>query len=372
MSLLLDARKKSLQANGYAVTADELRLEDHAPETGEKSAVANHPPKAGKTARSAGQNLFGAKLSSSPPGRSLPNPKLLLALGGTILLLAAGGGYLWYINSVSATAPLNPAGAPPVRPIVQTQPATGAESASPGAAAPGTDTPGQAVPAAPFPAAAGNAAMPLRATRTSEQPLRNHGQIRIEQQETSGQPDPLLLSAYSAYQAGRLDEAQQLYLTLFRKDARNIDVLLGLATIAQQQKDSMAAAQYFTHILELDPRNAAANAGMSALGAGDENTESRLKILLREQGNAAILHFALGNLYADQSRWGEAQQAYFNAYTLEPDNAEFAFNLAVSLDYLGQKDLAIQHYRRALQLDPSHGAGFDHAQVEQRMNELNR
>jgi len=125
-------------------------------------------------------------------------------------------------------------------------------------------------------------------------------------------------------------------------------------------------------VLALDPRNAAANAGMSALSADDDYNESRLKILLREQGNSEVLHFALGNLYAGQSRWGEAQHAYFNAYALESGNAEFAFNLAVSLDHLGQKKLAAQHYRRAMQLDPSHGAGFDHAQISQRAQELMR
>jgi Flp pilus assembly protein TadD len=82
------------------------------------------------------------------------------------------------------------------------------------------------------------------------------------------------------------------------------------------------------------------------------------------------LHFALGNYYAEQARWGEAQQAYFNAYRLEPDNAELAFNLAVSLDRLGQKKSAAQYYQRALQLDPEHNAGFDHAKISQRIEEL--
>ncbi|HYR05704.1 MAG TPA: tetratricopeptide repeat protein, partial [Gallionella sp.] len=136
--------------------------------------------------------------------------------------------------------------------------------------------------------------------------------------------------------------------------------------------ENQAAARYFGRVLALDPRNALANAGMSALNTDDDYNESRLKILLHEQGNSAALHFALGNLYARQSRWGEAQQAYFNAYALEPGNAEYAFNLAVSLDHLGQKKLAVQHYQLAIQLDPSHSAGFNHAQILQRAQELTR
>ncbi|WP_435628692.1 tetratricopeptide repeat protein [Candidatus Ferrigenium straubiae] len=184
--------------------------------------------------------------------------------------------------------------------------------------------------------------------------------------------DALLSDAYLAYGNGRLDEARRLYLSRLERDARNPDVLLGLAAIAQQRGETREAAQYFGRVLVLDPRNAAANAGMSALSTDDDYSESRLKILLREQGNSAVLHFALGNLYAGQSRWGEAQQAYFNAYTLEPGNAEYAFNLAVSLDHLGQKKPAAQHYQRAMQLDPSHSAGFDHSRISQRAQELAR
>ena len=148
--------------------------------------------------------------------------------------------------------------------------------------------------------------------------------------------------------------------------------MLFRSTIAQQRGETPMAAQYYARVLALDPRNALANAGMSALSADSENNESRLKNLLREQGNSTALHFALGNLYAGQSRWGEAQQAYFNAYTLESGNAGCAFNLAVSLDHLGQGKLAAQHYQRALQLDVSRSAGFDHAQISQRIEELIR
>lgn len=250
----------------------------------------------------------------------------------------------------------------------------------PGIAAPKIATAEPSVPTANPASIANDSALntPSAAARASAgsappqtPPLRDSSPIRIEQRKV-GTVDPLLGDAYLAYRGGKLDEAQQLYLSMLKKDMQNSDALLGLATIAQQRGESQMAAQYYARVLALDPRNALANAGMSALSADDERNESRLKTLLREQGNSATLHFALGNLYAGQSRWGEAQQAYFNAYTLEPANAEFAFNLAVSLDHLGQKKLAAQHYQRALELDQAHAAGFDHTQISQRAQELMR
>jgi tetratricopeptide (TPR) repeat protein len=193
--------------------------------------------------------------------------------------------------------------------------------------------------------------------------------VRIAPQHTEA-IDPLLRDAYAAYRNGNLDEARQSYLSMLAKDSRSADALLGLAAIAQQRGENLMAAQYFARVLTLDPRNAVANAGMSALNTEDEGNESRLKMLLREQDDSAALHFALGNLYAGQSRWGEAQQAYFNAWTLDADNAEFAYNLAVSLDHLGQAELATRYYRRAQQLDATHSAGFDHTQVARRIEAL--
>lgn len=205
-------------------------------------------------------------------------------------------------------------------------------------------------------------------TVANEQTSHNNSPIRIEPRQAEFL-DPLLSDAYRAYRSGKLDAAQQLYSEMLAKDAHNTDALLGLAVIAQQRGDELLAARYCTRVLTLDPRNAVANAGMSALST-DEHDESHLKTLLDEQNDSAALHFALGNHYSGQSRWGEAQQSYFSAYTLEPDNAQFAFNLAISLDHLGQDRLAAQHYRHALQLDQT--GELDHSQIERRLLELTR
>jgi tetratricopeptide (TPR) repeat protein len=370
MSLLLDARKKSQQAQSAldedrTITSLELSLEEHPNQAAQESDT-----RPIENARSAGHNLFAAKSPPSLAGGTLPNRNLLFALGGTVLLLAIGAGYFWYLDSASNTAPLRPVSAPPAPPLVQQVQPAATQPTPQSPLVPGiTESKAAATIQETQPASMANASAEMPQARSSS-PARSP--IRVEQRSIEPMVDPLLNDAYLAYRNGKLDEAQQLYLAIFKKDAHNSDALLGLAAIAQQRGENLMAAQYYARVLALDPRNAAANAGMSALSADSENNESRLKNLLREQGNSAALHFALGNLYAEQSRWGEAQQAYFNAYTLESGNAEFAFNLAVSLDHLGQGKLAAQHYQRALQLDQSHSAGFDHAQISQRVQELSR
>jgi tetratricopeptide (TPR) repeat protein len=115
-------------------------------------------------------------------------------------------------------------------------------------------------------------------------------------------------------------------------------------------------------------------AGLIAL-RGQTNplqSESRLKSLIAANPESAHLHFALGNQYAALVRWPEAQAAYFKAYTLDPDNPDFAFNLAVSLDQMRQSKLALEYYRRAIALSSTRSTGFDRNQVSARIADLSR
>ncbi len=373
MSLLLDARKKSQEAqsalsgNGSR-TGVELSLEEHpnAAASSTTSTSTNAPslsaPFPNDSARVAGQNLFNAKSSAPSQGFAGINKNLLLALGGTVILLAAGGGYVWYITSASNQPAYPVVRAPAATPIKQQAPAI-AEAPPKIALVPEI--------VSSKPASAKQPTHTARsAARKKTQQASSTSPLRIEQHQAES-IDPLLNSAYLAYREGKFDQAQQLYREALKLDERNTDALLGLAVIAQRRGADSIAAHYYTKVLELNPRDAVANAGMSALTTSD-NVESRLKILLNEQQNSSALHFALGNHYAAQERWGEAQQSYFNAYKLEPKNAGLAFNLAISLERLGQKKLAAQHYQIALQLDQSNSEGFDHAQISQRIEELIR
>ncbi|MEF8711632.1 MAG: hypothetical protein V5B38_23520 [Candidatus Accumulibacter propinquus] len=65
-----------------------------------------------------------------------------------------------------------------------------------------------------------------------------------------------------------------------------------------------------------------------------------------------------------------AQQAYFQAYALEPDNADHLFNLAVSLDHLRQHKLAVQYYRMALSAAETRRGAFDRNAAGKRILEL--
>ena len=166
--------------------------------------------------------------------------------------------------------------------------------------------------------------------------------------------NPVLMSAYEAYNAGDDAKAQKLYKQVLQRDVRNVDALLGLGAIASRQGRVADANGWFGKVLELDPRNSMAQAALldsnlqSNQAQGNEvNIESRIKNMLAKHPGDANLHVALGNLYAEQNQWPAAQQAYFDAYSLN-GSADNAFNLAVSLDQMGKAKLALPYYQRAL------------------------
>ncbi|TMH79511.1 MAG: tetratricopeptide repeat protein [Betaproteobacteria bacterium] len=186
--------------------------------------------------------------------------------------------------------------------------------------------------------------------------------------------DPLVEQAYQAFQRNDLAAARDAYQRALAREPANRDALLGLAAIDVRSGQLNSAEALYLRLLEIDPRDSHAVASLISLrGQLDPvASESRLKSFIASQPEAALLHFSLGNQYAQQSRWSEAQAAYFKAHSVDPENADYAFNLAVSLDRLHQGKLALEFYQRALALTDRRAASFDPARARLRVQELSK
>lgn len=196
--------------------------------------------------------------------------------------------------------------------------------------------------------------------------------IRIVRKQTSDPFNRRLLEAYQAYQAGHYPQAAGLYQEVLKQDATNRDALLGLAAIAHRGGERERAADYYITLLKYDPRDSSAISGLVSLQGGSltvEN-ETRIKMLLDQEPEAAHLHFTLGTLYAGQSRWADAQQSFFNAHRYAPENADYAYNLAVSLDRIGKQAAALEYYRRAVALAGEQRAMFNLSEANGRIHAL--
>ena len=198
------------------------------------------------------------------------------------------------------------------------------------------------------------------------------GEVRIAHRPRPTKPDEQLASAYAAFVAGDFAKARQLYEQVLSTRPQQRDALLGMAAIALRNGQIEAAYRNYAAVVRRDPGNATANAALFMLegGVGDQITEARLKLLLDQGADVAYIYFALGTLYVRQNRWADAQQAFFNAYNSDSGNADYSFNLAVSLDRMGKSKAALGYYQKALALADESGGSFNPTQVLERIHGL--
>ena len=196
--------------------------------------------------------------------------------------------------------------------------------------------------------------------------------MRISKEPRDDTEAVLVRQGFDAFQRGDYGMAKSLYQDALRIDADNRDAHLGLAAIAIKFNDLQEAFAQYKSILSINPDDAMA---MSALQSMNKNVdpvkaETAIKLLLQKEADNPYLYFNLGNIFARQERWPEAQQAFFDAFRLDDKNAAYAMNLAVSLDYMEQYAAAIRYYQSALELAPVGDASLDVGKIQQRINSL--
>lgn len=210
-----------------------------------------------------------------------------------------------------------------------------------------------------------------RETLPEQIPL-DQSAIAISRSRSVSKQDQLINSAYAAYTGGDYARAEADYSQVLAYRPGNRDALLGMAAIAYRRGNTQSAFEYYLELLKQFPKDPVARAAIINLQGNTDpvRSESTLKQMIAENPGASWLHFILGNVYAGSGRWADAQQAFFEAYRLQPQNPDYAYNLAVSLDHLGQARAANDYYKTALELADTNQTSFNTAAVIGRINSL--
>ncbi len=172
-----------------------------------------------------------------------------------------------------------------------------------------------------------------------------------------------------AYQNKDYVLSKKEYEKVLETEPNNHDALLGMAAVSLQQEDVETAREIYIKLLERDPRDPHAHAGLANIAqtSGASLSESKLKQLIEYRPDDAHLQFALGNVYVRNKSWPEAQQAFFNAWKADSGNADYAYNLAVSLDQLGKHREAKAYYEDSLKLAAGKNISFSQDAVKSRL-----
>lgn len=203
------------------------------------------------------------------------------------------------------------------------------------------------------------------------------GLIKISRSKSIDKHGVLINEAFQEYLVGDYDSAEVSYRNVLKELPENRDALLGLAAISSRKGQLRQAYDNYLEVLRLYPGDSVAEAALiNYQRDGDyARYESILKTFIQREPENSFLYYSLGRLYAAQIRWPEAQQSFFNAYNIETSNPDYAFNLAVSLDHIGQQQSAIDYYNAALELANQSSGGsvsvsFDRAVIISRINAL--
>ncbi|HET7402064.1 MAG TPA: tetratricopeptide repeat protein, partial [Usitatibacter sp.] len=268
--------------------------------------------------------------------------------------------------------PTLPSPPPRVARVEPVRPAPAAEAASAGAA---TESAGVARSVGPTPGSAGTAPASASAAPAEPRPapLAAREPLRLERSVDNKPRIPAnVAEGWRALREGDLGNARRSYEAALLADPLSVDSHLGIATVEARAGNRSVAALHYRRALELDPRNATALAGLAALseGAAPEAVEAQLREDVTRFPDSAALQFALGTHYAGRGRWGEAQAAFYEAHRLDPANADVLYNLAVSLDHMGQARLAGDFYRRAIEASAGQPVQFDAGSARRRLEEI--
>jgi len=173
----------------------------------------------------------------------------------------------------------------------------------------------------------------------------------------SNQITPTMLALpEAAYEAGRYNDALQLYRELLVRDPNNTIVKLGIAD-CELASDDPSDANTLYEELEGDPSIHARvlqGRGIALLRLGQNApAEKALKDAVAADPKLWRAWNALGALYDASHNWDDADQAYAKALALMPRSAIVNNNLGFSLLSQRKPVEAIKSFQTALEIDPT-------------------
>jgi tetratricopeptide (TPR) repeat protein len=177
-----------------------------------------------------------------------------------------------------------------------------------------------------------------------------------------GTPNELKAAA-DLRRAGRLNEAERIYLDLLAGNPNNPDAHYELGTLLQVQSRHGQAAKALDKATTLQPNNPWAHAALAtslkALGRLDEAIAEYETTIVIDAGIANV-HNNLGNLYKMVMRHEDAVRCFRRAIELDHSHASAFQNLGGALVEMGRADEAIDAFRQAIRLKPHYARAHHH------------
>lgn len=191
--------------------------------------------------------------------------------------------------------------------------------------------------------------------KTSSHSYGQTGRVSIQ---TTG-IDSKIVAAGRALALQRYDAAKEMYDELYRLNPKDSRVLMGRAVLFQKMGNVEQATAAYEDVLKYNPDNAEAVVNLAGLIRKQYPAVALNKLLdLRQQyPDNAVVAAQLGVAYADTGNYPDAYHYLSMAASMDPNNSQHLFNMAVVAEKAGDAQKAIANYEKALEIDAVSGGG---------------
>lgn len=175
--------------------------------------------------------------------------------------------------------------------------------------------------------------------------------------------DQLFQRAFSAHQAGKLEEAKALYLRVLKSTLADMETLYLLGTAYSQTEDYDQATLYLQRALKLNPNHVESLNNLGLTMKGQRKPREALTYYRRALAlspDYADAHNNVGNALELLGELDEAEPHLRRALELNPNHADAYCNLGLVLNGKDRFEEAVQCFLRGIQLQPDHAISYDY------------
>lgn len=168
--------------------------------------------------------------------------------------------------------------------------------------------------------------------------------------------DTLMLKARETSWKGNYDEAAAIYQQLINENSKDIEALIGLATVRSWQKKYQEASTIYKKVGEIRPDLPDGEIGLLRLRAWQGEhalAEEGLKALLSKYPERFDILFLLGQVTAWQGKFEVSVDYFKKLLVIYPDNMEAVKGLANTYKWMRNTKEGIRLYSEILDKDPN-------------------
>jgi Flp pilus assembly protein TadD len=183
--------------------------------------------------------------------------------------------------------------------------------------------------------------------------------IVVKQDHEASDTESMLVAANRALKLGRYDAALDMFNQLYEKNSHDPRILMGRAVAQQNSNMTDSAIQTYQQLLDINPDDTDAMLNMLGLIRAQYPSVAlrQLLDLSKKYPDNAGIAAQIGVTQADLGDFDDAMKYLGMAASLEPQNAQHVYNMAIVADRHGSVKQAVQYYEQALQIDAVYGNG---------------